>query len=113
MISGKQDSSFPDHALALRLEEREQVGVDRGRFGGGHAVREALVGLERPFFQQLCRQWPRSHVGNDRLGQAFQCLLVVGGSEKSIDRRRPPIVRTVRSRPTDGDPQTGPINASL
>ena len=30
-----------------------------------HAVREALLGLQRPVLQQLCRQWPGVGIGND------------------------------------------------
>src|SRR6266581_39799 len=41
--------------------ESQQVGVDRFRLRGRHAVREALVGLQRSVLQQLCRQ--RSGVG--------------------------------------------------
>src|SRR6266851_788380 len=33
------------------LDEREQVGVDRVRLRGGHAVRKALVGLQLPVLQ--------------------------------------------------------------
>src|SRR5258708_39274364 len=47
------------------LDEGEQVGVDGGRFRGRHAVRKALVGLQRPVLQQLCRQWSSIGVGNE------------------------------------------------
>src|SRR6185312_2158039 len=39
--------------LPSALDERQQVGVDGRGLGGGHAVREALVGLERPLPQEL------------------------------------------------------------
>ena len=51
------------HASAL--EERQQVGVDRGSLGGRHAVREALVGLERAVLQQLRRQRPGIGIRHD------------------------------------------------
>jgi hypothetical protein len=35
------------------LDELEQVGVDGLSLGGGHAVREAVVGLERPVLHEL------------------------------------------------------------
>jgi hypothetical protein len=38
------------------FDEGEQVGVYRFRLGGRHAVRKALVSLERSVLQQLCRQ---------------------------------------------------------
>src|SRR5580765_3197239 len=46
-------------------DEREQVGVDRLRVRGGHAVRKALVGLQRSVLQQLRRQRRGIGVGND------------------------------------------------
>ena len=62
--------TFPDHALAL--DKREQIRVDRGRFGGRHAVRKALVGLQRPVLQKLGRQWPGIGIGNDLVVVAMQ-----------------------------------------
>jgi hypothetical protein len=35
-------------AASLRFDEREQIGVNRICLRGGHAVRETLVGLQRP-----------------------------------------------------------------
>jgi len=51
---------------ALGFEERKQVGVDRVRLRGWHAVRGVLVGLERSVFEKLRRQRPgiRSVVPN-------------------------------------------------
>src|ERR1019366_5478358 len=49
----------------LTLDESQQVGVDRVRLRGWHAMREVLIGLERPVLQQLCRQGPSIGVGND------------------------------------------------
>ena len=46
-------------------QEGQQVGIYRVRLGGRHAVREALVGLQRPVLQQLGRQWRGVDVGND------------------------------------------------
>ena len=37
----------------LAFDERQQVGIDRVRFGGRHAVREALVGFQGRVLQQL------------------------------------------------------------
>ena len=39
----------------LAFDERQQVGIDRFRFCCGHAVREALVGLQGSVLQQLGR----------------------------------------------------------
>src|SRR4029077_18119848 len=52
---------------ALRLQEGEQVGIDRARFRGGHAVRKALVGLQGPVLQELRRQRPGRAIGNDMI----------------------------------------------
>ena len=38
-------------STSLSLDERQQIGVDRLRLRGGHSVREALVGLQRPVLQ--------------------------------------------------------------
>jgi hypothetical protein len=40
-----------------RLQEGQQVGVDGLGLRGGHTVREAAVGLQRPVLEQLGRQW--------------------------------------------------------
>jgi hypothetical protein len=48
-----------------RLQEGQQVCVDRFRLRGRHAVWEVLVGLERPVFQKLRRQRPGIRVRND------------------------------------------------
>src|SRR6266850_1444846 len=49
----------------LGLQERQQVGVNRVRLGRGHAVRKALVGLQRAILQQLCRQRRRIGIRHD------------------------------------------------
>src|SRR5437016_3411702 len=55
--------SAPDAAIVKNrftlsgLDERKQVGVDRVGLGRRHAVRETVVGLQRPILQQLDRQW--------------------------------------------------------
>ena len=41
-------------ASALRLQEGQQVGVDRVRLRGRHAMREALIGLQRAVLQKFC-----------------------------------------------------------
>ena len=46
-------TAAPAKAAGSEPDKREQVGVDRFRVGGRHAVREALVGLERSVFQEL------------------------------------------------------------
>ncbi len=51
--------------MVSALDEGQQVGVDRVRLCGGHAVREALVGLQRAILEQLCRQRPGVRIGND------------------------------------------------
>jgi hypothetical protein len=48
-----------------RLQEGQQVCVDRFRLRGRHAVWEVLVGLKRPVFQKLRRQRPGIRVRND------------------------------------------------
>jgi hypothetical protein len=40
-----------------RLQEGQQVGVDGLGLRSGHAVREAVVGLQRPVLEKLGRQW--------------------------------------------------------
>jgi hypothetical protein len=59
------DSSEFRYAASLRLQEGQQVGVDRVGLRRRHAVRKILVGLQRPVFQQLRRQRPGRHIGND------------------------------------------------
>ena len=39
---------------SITLDESQQVGIDRVRVRGWHAMREILVGFERPVLQQLC-----------------------------------------------------------
>src|SRR5271165_3804185 len=47
--------SLPSLSFDLSaLDELQQVGIDRVRLRGGHAVWEALVSLQRPVLQQLC-----------------------------------------------------------
>src|SRR6185312_2609390 len=48
--------AFMSGELRSSLDEGEQIGVDRGRFRGRHAVRKALVGLQRAVLQKLRRQ---------------------------------------------------------
>ena len=48
-----------------RLNEGQQVGVDRRRFCGRHAVREAAVGLQGSVLDKLGRQWARVRIGDD------------------------------------------------
>ena len=48
-------TAAPAKAAALEPDKREQVGVDRFRVGGRHAVWEALVSLERSVFQEFGR----------------------------------------------------------
>ena len=60
-----------------------------------HAVREALLGLQRPVLQQLCRQWPGVGIGNDLIVVAMHyqhrhCdLFEVVGESLSTNRQRP------------------------
>ena len=60
-----------------------------------HAVREALLGLQRPVLQQLCRQWLGVGIGNDLIVVATHyqhrhCdLFEVVGESLSPDRQRP------------------------
>src|SRR5580765_3875978 len=63
-ISCAERAPRNDDALSSR-NEGEQVGVDGGGFRGRHAVRKALVGLQRPVLQKLCRQWSGVGIGND------------------------------------------------
>ena len=49
----------------LCLQECQQVGVNRVGLRRRHAVREILVGFQRAVFQQFCRQWSGSDIGND------------------------------------------------
>ena len=49
----------------LAFDERQQVGVDRVRLRGGHAVREALVGFHGCVLQQLSGQRPGGDIGHD------------------------------------------------
>src|SRR5882724_3354797 len=49
----------------LGFQERQQVGVDGGRLGRGHAVRKAFVGFQGAMLQQLCREWRRIGIRHD------------------------------------------------
>src|SRR5262245_59422394 len=57
----------PTYAWATRsrLYEGQQVGIDGVGIRCRHAMREALVGLQRPVLQQFCRQRSSVSVGND------------------------------------------------
>src|ERR1700674_117328 len=53
------------HGEGSGSDESEQVGVDGLGLRGGHSVREALVGLQRPVLQQLRRERRGVGVGDD------------------------------------------------
>src|ERR1035438_4991606 len=75
-------STAPDPAAAPAtppgqsgLEEFQEVGVDRRGLGGRHAVRKAVIGLERAVLHELRGQRSGVGVGND--------LVVVSVDRKS------------------------------
>ena len=47
---GETVAASPEPRL-LALDERQQVGIDRLRLCGWHAMWEVLIGLERPILQ--------------------------------------------------------------
>src|SRR5260370_12164306 len=57
--------TFMSGELRSSLDERQQIGVDRGGFRGRHAVRKALVGLQAAVLQQLGRPRPGIGIGDD------------------------------------------------
>jgi hypothetical protein len=50
---------------ALRSEEGQEIGIDRVCVCGRHAVGKALIGLERPVSQKLCRKRRRVRIRHD------------------------------------------------
>src|SRR5271170_7693550 len=69
-LSASMTSTAPRREAARRpgrsgFQPGEQVGVDGGGLGGRHAVREAVVGLQRPVLDELGGQRPGVGVGHD------------------------------------------------
>ena len=78
--------------MSLAFDEVKQVGVDRVCMRSRHAVREALVGLQRAFLQQLCRQW------FSNLGRARQQHSAVDESYSTGVRMGAPLFLTKTTR---------------
>src|SRR5438105_1777695 len=60
-----------DHSTVLRLDERQQIPVDRVRLGSTHAVGKAGIDLERRVLHQPGSELPRNRERNNLVGIAM------------------------------------------
>src|ERR1700733_5073369 len=82
-----------DGAAVSSLQKGKEVGIDRGRFSCGHAVRKALVDLQCPVLHKLCRQQACVGVRDD--------LVVIAMHHQHRNRDLLEILREIGLRESD------------